>query len=209
MNKTQKVFLKLKSRYQFLLSDPDLVELLKQHYDKEGCAIIFIFGLLENRIDRNKLINHIQINKDEWLNLFYPLYKNERAIKLFKKLEVNPITPIEQTISAFYCFDDFINNFILFLKKHEINIGIDETELKRLLKYSLGYILYNQIDCKIPYSFDKILKDPDYDTKYIVVLNNTKLFALVKKGITDNCQSNINNLIMLVLGMSKALNDTK
>ncbi len=143
------------------------------------------------------------------MELFKVLYKEERAIHLFKKLEVNPITPLEQTINEFSCFDNFINNTINFFKKHSLNLNIDELKLKSLIKNALGYILYNHIECKIPYSFDKILNDPDYDTKYIVVLNNTKLFGLLKKDITENCQDHINSLIVLVLGMSKALNNIR
>lgn len=209
MSKTAKVFHQLKSKYQFLLNDSDLKELLANHYDKDCCSIIFILGLLENRIDSKKILNHININKDEWVELFKVLYKEERAIHLFKKLEVNPITPLEQTINEFSCFDNFINNTINFFKKHSLNLNIDELKLKSLIKNALGYILYNHIECKIPYSFDKILNDPDYDTKYIVVLNNTKLFGLLKKDITENCQDHINSLIVLVLGMSKALNNIR
>lgn len=209
MNKTEKVFNKIRTRYDFLVQNPDLKDLLKNHYDKDGRSILFIIGLLENRIGRIKIFNHIQINRDEWVELFGMLYKEEKLVQFFNKLEINPITPFEQTLQAFDYFDPFINKTINFFKKHDLNLNIDELELKSLLKYTLGYILYNSIECKIPYSFNEILADPDYNTKYIVVLNNTKLFSLVKKGITNNCQGDINNLIMLVLGMSKSLNKTR
>ena len=209
MNKTEKVFNKIKTRYQFLVVNPDLKDLLKNHYDCDGRSILFVIALLENRIGKRKIFHHIQINKDEWIELFSILYKEEKLVQLFKKLEINPITPFEQTLQAFDYFDRFINSTINFFKKHDLNVNIDELELKNLLKYALGYILYNSIECKISYSLNEILNDPDYNTKYIVILNNTKLFSLVKKNIADNCQSDINNLIMLVLGMSKSLNKTR
>ena len=67
-------------------------------------------------------------------------------------------------------------------------------------------MLYNNIEYKLPYSFEKILADPDYDTKYIFILNNTKLFSLAKQSIVDNCEEDINDIIVLILCMSKTLN---
>lgn len=209
MSKNNKIFLKLKKRYQFIFNDTELRDLLKQHYDSDGCSIGFILGLLENQIEKGKVLDQLSINKDEWLELFRSLYKESTPAKLFKRLEVNPIIPLEQTINEFNCFDQFASDVVSFLKKHEINIGINELNLKQLIKNACGYILYNNIDCKIPYTFDEILVDPDYDTKYIIVLNNTKLFSLVKNGIVGNCKNKINDLIVLVLGMSKPLASQK
>ncbi|MCQ2957060.1 MAG: hypothetical protein MJ233_04500 [Mycoplasmoidaceae bacterium] len=138
--------------------------------------------------------------------MFCTLYKDEKIVELYRKLEINPIIPLEQTIESFTCFNSFINNFIDFLKKHELNLNINEASIKSILKNTFGYLLYNTVECKIPYSFEQMLLDPEYETKYLVILNNTKLFAKAKQEIVSNCKDKINELIVLLLGMNKKLN---
>ncbi|MCQ3907777.1 MAG: hypothetical protein MJ219_03495 [Mycoplasmoidaceae bacterium] len=65
MSKNNKIFLKLKKRYQFIFNDTELRDLLKQHYDSDGCSIGFILGLLENQIEKGKVLDQLSINKDE------------------------------------------------------------------------------------------------------------------------------------------------
>ncbi|MCQ3908953.1 MAG: hypothetical protein MJ200_05555 [Mycoplasmoidaceae bacterium] len=132
------------------------------------------------------------------------LYRNQEMIELYKRLEINPIVPLEHTISSFDCFDKFITNFFSLLKQHENNLNVSEDIIKKLIKSTLGYLLYNCISCKIPYEFKDILVDPEYDTKYQIILNNTKLFATAKQYIIDVCRNNINDLIVLLLGSNNS-----
>lgn len=206
MTKDEKKFKKYKSKYSFIFNDKILSDLLKQHFDNKGCFIVFIIALLNNQIDSKRIMTQLKINKDEWSELFCTLYKDEKIVELYRKLEINPIIPLEQTIESFTCFNSFINNFIDFLKKHELNLNINEASIKSILKNTFGYLLYNTVECKIPYSFEQMLLDPEYETKYLVILNNTKLFAKAKQEIVSNCKDKINELIVLLLGMNKKLN---
>ena len=206
MTKDEKFFKKFKTKYSTIFNHPLISEALKNHFDNNGSFIAFTLGLVENRIDNNKFLTHLKINKDEWAELFITLYKNQNIIDIYKKLEINPIVPLEQTISSFNCFDGFINQFIEFIKKHEINLNIHESKIKTILKSAYGYLFYNKIDCKLPYNINEIIVDPEYDTKNVVILNNTKLFATVKQQIVSSCGEKINDLIVLLLGLSNKLN---
>lgn len=204
MTKDEKLFKKFKTKYSIIFNDQLINDALKNHFDNNGSFIAFTLGLIENRIDNNKFLTHLKINKDEWVELFLTLYKNQTIIDIYKKLEINPIVPLEQTISSFGCFDDFINLFIEFIKKHEINLNIHESKIKTILKNTFGYLFYNKIECKLPYDINEIVVDPEYDTKNVVILNNTKLFAAAKQQITNCCGEKINDLIVLLLGMNQS-----
>lgn len=204
MTKDEKLFKKFKTKYSIIFNDQLINDALKNHFDNNGSFIAFTLGLIENRIDNNKFLTHLKINKDEWVELFLTLYKNQTIIDIYKKLEINPIVPLEQTISSFSCFDDFINLFIEFIKKHEINLNIHESKIKTILKNTFGYLFYNKIECKLPYDINEIVVDPEYDTKNVVILNNTKLFAAAKQQITNCCGEKINDLIVLLLGMNQS-----
>lgn len=205
MTKDEKIFQKFKKKYSVIFDDANLNQQIQNHFDQNGAFVGFCLAILSNKLDQDKLINHLKINCEEWVNLFSLLYKNNQIVNLYKKLEMNPIIPLEHIIESFSCFDEFINKFIWFLKQSEINLNIAEEELKDLIKNGLGYLLYNKVDCKLPYEIDKILLDNDYETKKIVILNNTKLFAAVKKSIVDNYFDGINDFIVLILGMNKGL----
>lgn len=209
MNKNKVVFDKFKKKYTFILENKDLSEVMNHHYNKNGSFIIFLLALLENRLGQKKIMNNVFINKDEWVELFISLYSEPKSKELVSKLEINPITQLQQTIESFECFNKFANDFIDFIKKHNLNINIDENKLKTLIKNVFGYILYNSINLKIPYDFKDILLDPDYETKYQYILNNTKLYAAAKQSIIDNCNNKINDLIVLLLGLSNQLNYTR
>ncbi len=209
MTKDEKVFKKYKAKYSFILGDKYLSDLLKSHFDSEGAFVIFMIGLMNNQVNPKKIMSQLKINMDEWCELFCRLYKDQKIVNLYKKLEINPIIPLEQIIDSFDCFNPFINDFVEELKKHELNLNINERSIKDILKGVFGYLLYNSIDCKIAYSFEKILLDPDYETKYLIILNNTKLFARAKQNILANCKDKINDLIVLLLGMSKPLSEKR
>lgn len=206
MTKDEKLFLKYKKQFAFLFNDEALASLLSNHFDNNGCYIVFVIAILQNKLEKDKVLNHLKINKDEWIQLFSQLYKNQDIINLYKKLEINPIVPLEQTIERFDCFNPFINELINFLKQHELNTNIHETKIKQLLVSVFGYLLYNHIGCNLPYDIEKILTDHEYDTKYTIILNNTKLFASAKKQIIEVFGETINDLIVLLLGMNKQLN---
>lgn len=209
MNKNKAVFEKFKKKYTFILENKDLCEAMNNHYNKNGSFIIFLFALLENRLGQKKIMSNVFINKEEWIELFIMLYNEPKSKELVNKLEINPITQLQQTIETFECFNPFANEFITFIKKHNLNVNIDEGKLKAMIKNVFGYILYNSINLKIPYDFKDILLDSDYETKYQYILNNTKLYAAAKQSIIENCQSKINDLIVLLLGLSNQLNYTR
>lgn len=206
MTKDEKLFKKYKARYSFIFNDKYLSDLLKQHFDSNGCFIVFMIALLNNKVEPRRIMAQLKINKDEWSELFCHLYKDEVIKSLYKKLEINAIIPLAQIIQSFDCFNPFINQFIEALKSHELNLNISEASIKQILKSVFGYLLYNSIECKIPYNFEQILLDPDYETKYLMVVNNTKLFAQAKQNIVLHCGDKINDLIVLLLGMNKKLN---
>lgn len=209
MTKDEKLFEQFKRKHSSIFNDVNFSNLLQDHFNKNGSFVCFVLALIENRWDQKKLITHLSINKDEWLELLGILYRDEHIIDIYKKLEINPIVPLEQTIASFNCFNSFINSLLDFLRKHEINLNIHEKDLKELFKSGLGYLLYNNIEFKLHYEIKDNILDNDYETKYIFVLNNTKLFAGIKKLILDNCGENINDLIALLLGMSKPLSEDK
>lgn len=209
MTKNAKAYQKFKNKYSFILNDRFLVEVRENHFDKNGAFISFLLAFLDNKINSKKLHNQLTVNKDEWSDLFIQIYKEESYIDLYKKLEINPIVPLEQTIREFDRFDSFINTFVNFVKVHELNLNISEDKLKLLVKNAFGYLLYNSIECKIPYKLEDILLDREYETKLLMAVNNTRLFSLVKQSILDNCRDKINNLIVLLLGMSNKLNYEK
>lgn len=205
MNKNKKYFESFRKKYHFILNNSDLSPLIKKHFNANGSWIIFIFALLENRIDPKKIFNHIKINRDEWCELFIPLYSNQQAINLYKKLEVNPVISLEQTINEFNCFATFANSFVSFIHKHNLSLSIADEQVKKMIINAFGYILYNTINFKLPFTIKQMLLDPDYDTKYLFVLNNTKLFSTIKELILANCGKKINDLIILLLGQSNEL----
>lgn len=204
MTKDEKIFKIFTNKYSFIFNDSNLSQELKNHFDKKGSFICFIIAFLQCKFSKKHVYEQIKINKDEWVELFLSLYQDQEIQDIYKKLEINPIVPLEQTISSFDCFDKFITNFFTLLKQHENNLNVSEDIIRELIKSSLGYLLYNCIDCKIAYEFKDILLDPDYDTKYQMILNNTKLFATAKQCIVDVCQNKINDLIVLLLGSNKS-----
>lgn len=209
MTKNAKAYKKFWKKYSLILDDKYLSELRKNHFDKNGAFVGFLLAFLDNQINNKKLFSQFKVNKDEWCELLCEIYKDPEPIKLFKKLEINPIVPLEQTIDEFSCFDAFINHFIKFVKMHQLNLNIDENNVKQLIKNAFGYILYNCIECIVPYKLDNILVDQDYETKVLMAINNTKLFSFAKQSILENCQDKINNLIVLLLSMSNKLNYDK
>ncbi|XQP54864.1 MAG: hypothetical protein ACOQNV_01855 [Mycoplasmoidaceae bacterium] len=204
MTKDEKIFKSFKNRYSFIFNDSNIVKALANHFDKRGSFISFVIAFLQCKFSEKHVYEQIKINKDEWIELFLSLYTNQEIIELFKKIEINPIVPLEQTVSSFNCFDPFITSLFTLLKQHENNLNVSEDIIRQLLKSALGYLLYNSIDCKIAYEFKDILIDPEYDTKYQIILNNTKLFATAKRYIVDICQDKINDLIVLLLGSNKS-----
>lgn len=203
MTKDEKIFKKFKHKYIFIFND--LNKALQNHFDKKGGFVTFIIAFLECKFSSKHVYEQMKINKDEWVELFLGLYQNQEIQDIYKKLEINPIVPLEQTIASFDCFDKFITNFFTLLKQHENNLNVSEDTIRQLIKSVLGYLLYNSIDCKIAYEFKDILLDPDYDTKYQILLNNTKLFATAKQNIVNVCQNKINDLIVLLLGSNNSL----
>ena len=206
MNKDDKLFNKFKKRYSFVFHDSQMSKVLKTHFDKRGSFIVFTIAFIENVMGKKQIYDQIKINKDEWITLFLSLYNNEKLVELYKKLEINPIVPLEHTVASFNLFNPFIESLFELLKSHEINLNIHESDLRILFTNVFGYIFYNCIDCKLAYDFKDILTDPEYDTKYLVVLNNTKLFSKAKESIVQNCNEKINDLIVLLLGSNKSLN---
>lgn len=205
MTKNEKIFKRLKKRYSFLFQSDILQQAIQNSFNKNGSLLAFAIGLLENRLDNKQVFNLISINKDEWIDLFSKLYQDTKINDIFQKLQINPVIPIDQITQTFTCFDKFIDELIMLLKQHQINLNISEIKLKSMIRNTFGYLLYNSIDWIIPYHLNEILIDNEYDAKYVVILNNTKLFAVVKQEIVSNCGEKINDLIAFLLGINKPL----
>lgn len=207
MSSNKKLLQKYKDKLSFIFNDKFLSQSIKNHFDKNGTCILFVIALLQNKLGEKVINNHLYINKDEWIDLFSSLYRDENVIKVYKKLEINPIIPLNQIIDSFKCFNRYVDTLITFLKQHELNLNISENDLRCLFKNVFNYVTYNCIDCKLPYDLKDILHDPDYDTKYLMILNNTKLFAAAKQSIISCCKDKINDLIVLLLGTNKSLSE--
>lgn len=208
MTKNERLIQKFKSSISFIFNDKFLSQSISHHFDKNGVFILFVVAFLQTKIGEKAINNHLYINKDEWTDLFNKLYSDAEIIEVYKKLEINPIIPFNQIIEHFKCFNKFVNALIEFLKKHELNSSVADTKLKELFMNVFSYITYNCLDCKLPYNLENILADVDYDTKYLMILNNTKFFAKAKQSIIETCQDKINDLIVLLLGSNKSLSES-
>lgn len=207
--KDDKLYKKFKRQYKLIFSNKDFIDCAKSSFDRKYGLVAFILSLLENQIGSEKLLLSLQKNKNEWLNLFASLYKDENINKAYEILSLNPIVDFDKIVGCFDCFDNAISIITNFIEYKNINIDIGFKYFKKILKSGFGFILYNAIDCKINYSFEQILTDNEYDAKILMILNNTKLFALVKDAIVESCGNKINNLITLLLGISNDLSYDK
>lgn len=203
------VLLKFKLIYQKVFLNPKFVSAIKTHFNKNGGFAAFILGFVENQIGREKLLKHIDINLPEWIELFADLYDDLTIIDTYSNLGFNPIISLEEIKKSFSCFDKMIDKIWMYFNSEQLSININEFHTKQILKSSLGYLLYNSIDCRIKYDFLDILSDPLYDQKIVMITYNTKLFADAKRCIVNNCGKKINDLITLLLGASKDLNFDK
>lgn len=198
MRNNEKELSKIKKTFSFIFNK-DLVALLNKHFDKNASFILLTIALLQNKIGSKIIYNNFYINREEWTDLFISLYQNNLIINAFDKIKINPVISIDNIINSFNCFDQFIDQLIHFLEKHQLNLGIEKKQLKQLFKNIFIYLSYNKINVQLAENLNDIIIDNDYDKKFLILSNNTKLFSVTKKMILDNFGDKINDLIVFLL----------
>lgn len=209
LTKDEKIFLKFRNEFPFIFNDKIFNKKLDEHFDKDGVLACYCLALICNKFSKTRLIKLIKNNPEPWLTLFTNLYIDKDIIQTYDQLELNPCIEFNKVISSFKCFDRFIRLFINFIKNQNIEIGFEFDVVEELLKKGVSFLLYNMIDCQIPYDLQNIIRDEKYESKVQMVIYNTRLFSALKQLIVTNCENNINDLIVLVLGMSKNIGEEK
>ena len=206
--KDEKNFKSFKKYFSCLFDNQNFQQMTIKHFDWKLSFAGFIIGFLANQYDKKLLKKHLEININEWNDIFSIFYCDKKIEEVKNNLELNPIVSLEILHSYFQCFDKFIDALIAYLSNQLVELNVDNKDnLFNLFKSGLSYILYNYIDMKIPYNISDILHDHEYDIKYQVIVINTKLFSELKQNILLCCGKKINDFISLVLGMSNRLNE--
>jgi len=203
--KDEKIFNKYKQEFKFIFKDKNFIEFTQNHFNKNGSFAAFTLAFLQNRVGEKRIYDCARINKDEWVGLFENLYKDQTIFDAYNKLSLNPIIALDKIKITFKCFDNFIDKLFDYIKEQEWSLNISNKDAKELLVSAYGYILYNSIECKLGRQLEDIVVDKDYDNKYIIILNNTKLFSEIKNNIRECCSEKINDLIVVLLGGSNHL----
>jgi len=192
---------KIQKHFSFILKN----NILSNDYDKDCNLSTYIILLMINQLGEEQTFTLIKKNENEFINLFVKLECNKEisdALFLFKESEKLDIETIENKKTIFKSFND---NFIKLLSTLDVNLSLDNNAISELIYTGLIYILHSLIDCKLNHNIDDILKDPKYDYKLHVILNDTKLFAKLKQLILKNCGSHISDFISLINGLTPKL----
>lgn len=206
MTKNKKNVKRIKSMFKFIFRDKFLSPLLIGHFDKHCDFITFTLAAMANRADIKSLISVMKKNKTDWSKLFCSIYENKSIIEAFKQLEMNPVISLDEVIKKMDCFDNFLSLLDQLISSQQLDLGIKNQYLIEIIKNGLGYLLYNKINIQIPYHFSWNLTDPSYETKYIFTLYNTKLFARCKQSIIKHFGDKINDLIVVLLALTRQIN---
>ncbi|MCQ3914342.1 MAG: hypothetical protein MJ201_00715 [Mycoplasmoidaceae bacterium] len=65
MTKDEKIFQKFKKKYSVIFDDANLKQQIQNHFDQNGAFVGFCLAILSNKLDQDKLINHLKINCEE------------------------------------------------------------------------------------------------------------------------------------------------
>lgn len=209
LSKDEKIFLKFRKEFSFVFNDKIFNNKLDEHFDKDGVFVCFLLALLTNKFNKTRLIKLMKTNAEEWLSFFTKLYLDKEIIETYNQLELNPCIEFNQVVSSFKCFDKFINSFISFIEEHDIQIDFENNLIADFIRKGFGFLMYNMIELQIPYDLDKVVRDEKYDTKVQMLIYNARLFGAIKQLILNNCNNNINDFVVLILGMSKNLSEEK
>lgn len=203
--KDEKIFNKFKKNYSFIFNNETIKNLLENHFNKNGSFIVFTLSILQNKVGGKAIFNHAKINLQDWISLFENLYSDEQIKKVFEIVKLNPLQDLAAIQNMFVCFKPFAEKLIDYLDEQELKININKNAFVQTICDAFGYFLYNDLEVKINQNIKDIIEDKHYDKKVTIILNNIKLFAVVKKHIQDYCGEKINDLIVLVLGGSNHL----
>lgn len=207
--KDEKIFKKFKKEYSFIFNDKILKNKIDNHFDKNGSFVSFILIFLETTYKKERAKRYLEMNKEKWLRLFTLLYSDQNIIQEYNNLELNPCIDFEIIKKGFDCFNVFIKEMILLLNQNQIKLGLDNTTIKEFITKGFGYLIYSKIDCNVYYDIEDVVKDTKHDAKIQMVIYNTKLFADIKNLILKYCNDNVNDFIVLILGMTKRLSQEK
>lgn len=203
--KDEKIFLNFKKKFSFIFKDKNLAKSMENHFDKNGALIAYLLAFLSNRYQLPRITRTIRLNKTPWLVLFDNIYKDQDIIETYKKAELNPTIAFETLLESFRCFNKFADEFVALLNKEEIKLGLSDATIRQFVIKGFSYILYNKVDCLVPYELQDIISDPKYEAKVQIVIYNTRLFGDLKDLILANCSNKVNDFIVLILGMTKRL----
>lgn len=201
--KDEKIFLKFKKEFSFIFNDQILKREIQNHFDKKGAFASYILAFISFRFKKKRLIKTILSNKEVWLSFFTKLYKDQEIIKAYTKLDLNPCIEFDKVIKCFDCFDTIIEQLLFLLKQERIDLNLSNEEINKFLKHGLGYLLYDQIDFVIPYELKDILNDEKYESHLQMIIYNTRLFGYLKELILKYGLTEVNDFIVLILGMTK------
>lgn len=199
------LYSKFQKKYRAIFKDDKFIEFTRKHFNSNGGFAGFILAFLENQVGSKKALEHVTINAHDWIDIFYDLYTDENIIVEFNNLVLNPIIEYNMIVKSFDAFDPIISKFIRYFERENLDFKLPNEQIRRIIKTAFSYILYNCLDCKLPYQIGDLLTDVQYDQKVIIVLNNTRFFSDAKKAILDNCGKKINDLITMLLAVSKNL----
>lgn len=203
--KDEIIFNNFKNNFNEIFKDKNFIDMTKNHFNKNGSFAVFTLALLQNRVSEGKIIANARINKQDWMIMFENLYKDQNIINTFEKLNLNPVITLNNIVKMFVVFENFANQVWSYVAEQNWDLNISKNDFIEMISSAFGYLTYNQIECKLNNKLSDIVQDPQYDTKYTIILNNTKLFAKAKSCILKHCELKINDLIVILLGASNHL----
>jgi len=192
---------KIQKHFSFVLKN----NILSNDFDKDCNLSTYIILFMVNQLGEEQTLTLIKKNENEFINLFVKLECNKEisdTLLFFKDTEKLEITTIESKKSIFSSFND---SFISLLSSLNVDLSLSNKAISEIVQTGLIYILHSLIDCQLDHNIDDILKDPNYDYKLHVILNNTKLFAKLKQLILSNCGPHISDFISLINGLTPKL----
>lgn len=203
--KDEKIFKKFKKDYSFIFNDNILKNKIKNHFDSNGSLACFILMFLEITYKKARARRYLEMNKEKWLRLFTLLYSDQDIIDAYNDLELNPCIDFDVIKKSFSCFNGFNKELLQLLNQNQVVLGLDDQVIKEFITKGFGYLIYSKIDCDVLYDIADVVEDPKHDAKVQMVIYNTRLFSDIKNLILKYCNDNVNDFIVLILGMTKRL----
>lgn len=188
--KNEKIYRNFIKKFKFFLKNKLIIG-TPHYFDLDHKLIkyclIVIYFVVQNPI------NKIKNNLDKLNVLFCDLYQNLANSKYYEKIKNNfDLTNYDEVkfknfaINLCFIFEQEIKNKEIFIA---------------LITSGLNYFFLNNIDCKITLD---LKKNPANKIDFAIFI--TKQFAKLKEIILKNFKNNANELIILIIGMSKQMN---